>query len=108
MKNNTPPQPIIIIEDVCVSDEVKIEFLVVVREKKRTKNEMKYNAEEGSRNTYYIISSSLSLSHMSTSGSAFSLMVRLADVCCMKIFAIPILIFDTSSFIASCTRGVMR
>lgn len=104
MKNNTPPQPIIIIEDVCVSDEVKIEFLVVVREKKRTKNEMKYNAEEGSRIYIY----HLSLSHLSTSGSAFSLMVRLADVCCMKIFAIPILIFDTSSFIASCTRGVMR
>jgi hypothetical protein len=60
MKNNTPPQPIIIIEDVCVSDEVKIEFLVVVREKKRTKNEMKYNAEEGSRiYIYYIISLSL-------------------------------------------------
>lgn len=105
MKNNTPPQPIIIIEDVCVSVEVKTEFLVVVREKKRTKNEMKYNAKEGSH--IYILYH-LSLSHLSTSGSAFSLMVRLADVCCMKIFAIPILIFDTSSFIASCTRGVMR
>jgi hypothetical protein len=46
--------------------------------------------------------------HLHTSGSAFSLIVKLADVCMMNRFAMPMFIFDKSSLMMRFTWDVMR
>ena len=46
--------------------------------------------------------------HRLTSESAFSFIVRLADVCCMNILTIPILIDANSSFTALIISDVIR
>lgn len=48
------------------------------------------------------------ISHLRTSGSAFSLIVKLAEVCMMKRFAMPMFILDKSSLMMRFTCDVMR